>query len=163
MGLYDKSNKINIRLPEFKFDFDWRKFKYPAIGLAALLVVLFFAFSIAVMLQPKALEASLQPNPLDLAKDFDTYLTVTVNNVTDATASNVVVSVETEASDAISIFPKSRTIQTLGKGETRTLSPFAISPNTATEVYSGTYILTIRTAINGQNFEKQVALVLKAV
>jgi len=163
MGLYDKRTKVNLRLPEFRFDFEWKKFKRPAIGLAAALIVLFFALSIALMVQPKALEASLDPNPLDLAKDFDSYLTVTVNNITDSTASNVTVSVETEASDAIVIFPQSREIQTLGKGETRTLSPFAVSPNNETAVYSGTYILTIKTTINGQAFEKQVALVLKAI
>lgn len=163
MGLYDKRNKISLKMPEFRFSFQWKKFKKPAIGLAAVLIVAFFALSIAVMLQPQAIEASLAPNPLDLARDYDSFLTVTVNNVTDATASNVVVTVETEASDAITIFPQTRGIATLGKGESRTLSDFVVSPNTAKQVYSGTYIITIRTEINGLKAEKQVALQLKAV
>ncbi len=163
MGLYDGKSRVHVSLPEFKFDFEWRKLKYPALGLAALLVVLFFAFSIALLVQPKAIEASLSPNPLDLAKEQDSFLTVTINNVTDSTASNIVVSVETSDQHSILIFPKSQEIATLGKGETRTLLPFAVSPNPVYTVYSGTYILTIKTAINGQTFSKQVALQLKAV
>lgn len=111
--------------------------------------------------QQEAIYTSISPNPLDLAKDFDSYLTVTVNNTTGSTATDVVVSVETEASDAITIFPGSRTIQTLGKDETRTLSPFAISPNTQAEIYSGSYILTVTTTINGQTFTKEITLELK--
>ncbi|MCK4883441.1 MAG: hypothetical protein KAS30_01090, partial [Candidatus Diapherotrites archaeon] len=105
----------------------------------------------------------LEPNPLDLKNNMTSFLTVSVNNITAATAENVVVSVETEASDAISIFPVTRKIITLGKGENRTLSPFAISPNSGNPVYNGTYFLTISTVINGQAFSEQVAFELKAV
>ena len=160
MGLYDGGKKINFN---FKFDFDWKKFKVPLMGLGAAIVFLAFVLIVFLAVQPKPLEAGLSPNPLDLTTDLDSFLTITVNNVTDSTASNVVVSVETEASDSITIFPKSRTIPTLGKGETRTLSPFAVSPNPSSEIFTGTYILTIRTVINGQLFEKQVLLDLKAV
>jgi len=163
MGLYDGRPKVNLKVPEFRFNFEWKRAKKPAIGLAALMIFVFFVLSIALLVQPKALEASLEPNPLNLAKDYDSYLTVTVNNVSNETAFNVIVSVETEASDAITIFPKERVILTLGKGETRILSPFVVSPNTAGNVYSGTYYLTIKTVINGQTFEKQVAMQLNAV
>ncbi len=163
MGLYDGNRGVSLKMPQFKFAFEWKKFKWPAIGLATVLIIAFFALSIALMVQPKALEASLNPNPLDLAKGFDSYLTVTVNNVTEATANDVVVLVETVASDAITIYPRMREIPTLGKGETRTLKPFVISPNASEEVYSGTYFITIRAVINGQPFEKQVALELRAV
>ena len=67
MGLYDGKLRPSIA---FKFDFDWRKLKYPALGFAALLVVLFFAFSIALLLQPKAIEARLESNPLIRQNDF---------------------------------------------------------------------------------------------
>jgi len=160
MGLYDGSRNANLN---FKFNFDWKKMKVPLMGLGSAVVFLIVVFAIFLAVQPKPLEANLSPNPLDMAKDFDSYLTITVNNVTDATASNVVVFVETEASDSITIFPQSRAIQTLGVGETRTLSPFLVSPNPSAEVYTGTYILKIKTTINGQAFEKEVRLELKAV
>jgi len=160
MGLYDGSKKLDLN---FRFDFEWKKLKAPLLGIGAALVLIVFVLAIFLAVQPRALEAKLSSNPLDLAKENNSFLTVTVNNVTDATASNVVVFVETEASDAITIFPNSREIQTLGKGETRTLSPFSVRPNPASQVYSGTYIITIRTAINGQAFETQVALELRAV
>lgn len=162
MGLYD-GNKLNLRLPEFNFDFEWRKLKWPVLGIAAAVLVAVIAFSIFLAVQPKPLEASLSPNPLNLAKGFDSYLTITVNNTTEATASNVLILVETEASDAITIFPRTRTIPTLGKGETRTLKPFAISPNPTSEIYSGTYILTVTTVINGQSFTQKVNLQVEAV
>jgi len=160
MGLYDGNKRVNIA---FKLDFDWRKFKKPLIytgAVIAFIAVIIIAF---VLLQPKPLEAELDPNPLELAKEMNSFLTVTVHNVTDATASNVVVSVETEASDAITIFPASRTITTLGSRDKRILPPFVVSPDLTTQVYSGTYLITVRTVINGQLFEKQVSLELKAV
>jgi len=122
-------------------------------------------FLLMIAVAPKPLEAKLEPNPLDVALDREkvSYLTITVNNVTPSTASNVSVSVATEASDAIHISPTSRTIPTLGRGESRTLNPFAISPKPGAEVYTGTYILTIKTVINGQIFEKQVQLDLETI
>jgi len=165
MGLYDGKSKANLRLPEFRFDFDWKKFKVPALGLAALLIVFFFIFSIATIVAPKALDARLDPNPLDLtllSGEKVSYLTVSVSNVTDSTAKNVLVSVETEAADSITIFPREQNIATLGKGENRTLELFAVGPNPNGQVYTGTYIITIKTTINGQDFLKQVALQLKA-
>jgi hypothetical protein len=160
MGLYDGKRNVNLNL---KFDFDWRRMKLPLISLATIVVLFVFAVAIFLAVQPKPIAASLEPNPLNLANDMDSYLTVTINNASEATASNVIVSVETEASDAITIFPGQREIQTLGRGENRTLSPFVISPNPSAQVYSGTYILTIKTVINGQAFEEKVSLELKAV
>ena len=161
MGLYDgKSGHV----VNFKFAFEWKKFRWPVVGIAAAI----FVFAVAALLvlpalQPRAIEARLEPNPLDFKDGRTSYLTVTIRNVTDATANDVVVSVKTVASDAITIFPATRAIATLGKGENRTLSPFAISPNSASPVYSGTYFITISTEINGKAFEEQVALELKAV
>ena len=149
---------------KFNFGFDWNKVKYPVLGLAAVIFVIAITFLLILpALEPKAITVSLEPNPLDLKNDMTSYLDVSVNNVTGETAENVIVSVETEASDAISIFPATREIITLGKGENRTLSPFAISPNPGNPVYTGTYFLTISTVINGQAFSEQIALELKAV
>ena len=161
MGLYDGKSGHALN---FKFAFEWKKFKWPVVGIAAAI----FVFAIAVLLvlpalQPRAIEAALEPNPLDIKGGMTSYLTVTIRNVTDATASNVSVSVKTVASDAITIFPPTKAIATLGKGEKRTLSPFAISPNPASPIYSGTYFLTVSTEINGKQFSEQVALELKAV
>ena len=160
MGLYDGKRNVNLN---FKFNFDWRRMKMPLLGLGAIVVVFIFAIAIFLAVQPKPIVAVLEPNPLNLANDMDSFLTVTINNVSEVTASNVVVSVETEASDSIAIFPRQREIPTLGKGENRTLSPFVVSPNPASKVYSGTYILTIKTVINGKAFEEKVSLELKAV
>jgi len=113
-----------------------------------------------------AISATLNPNPLDLTKEQVgvSYLTVVLNNTTGATAKNVVVTVETEASDAIVIFPRSVTIETLGKGEMRKLEDaFVISPNPEKKAVSGKYVITITTEINGQSFSEQVMLELKAV
>lgn len=161
MGLYDGKSGHALN---FKFGFEWKKFKWPVVGIAAAI----FVFAIAVLLvlsalQPRAIDARLEPNPLDLKDGMTTYLTVTIRNVTDATASDVVVSVKTVASDAITIFPATRVIPTLEKNGVRTLSPFAISPNSAAPVYSGTYFITVSTEINGKAFEEQVALELEAV
>jgi hypothetical protein len=161
MGLYDGKPNLNLG---FGFGFDWKKFKWPVVGVAAAI----FVFAVAVLLvlpalQPRVIGVVLEPNPLDLKDGMDTYLTVTIRNVTDATASNVVVSVKTIASDAITIFPATRVIPTLEKNGVRTLSPFAISPNPASPVYSGTYFITISTEINGKSFSEQVALELEAV
>jgi len=160
MGLYDSRKKVNLKLPEVRFDFDWKRYKVPALGLAALLVVLFFVFSIALMVQPKTLESRLEPNPLDLASEQNSFLTVTVKNLSGKVASNVVVSVEADAPDAIDVFPSSRVIPTLD--DRRELTPFVVRPKPGSTVYSGTYILNIRTSVNGQDFEQQVALELKA-
>lgn len=161
MGLYSGAN------PSIKFGFVWRQFKYPVLGIAVLIIA--FALLLLVVLpalQPKPLDAFLQPNPLDLTKELVgvSYLTVVLNNTTGATAKNVVVEVSTEASDAITIFPASKAIETLGKGESRALSnAFVISPNPAKKALSGTYIITVKTKINELSVEKQVALELKAV
>jgi len=160
MGLYD--GKIDFHLPQFGFGFDWRKSRAPLLFLAVLLVVLFFAFSIWALLSPKALSFTLLPNPLDLAKDSTSYLTVTVKNITDATATNVVVFVEAQAPDSIEVYNSPQTISTIEKDGVRTLEPFAISPNPTANVYSGTYFLLIRTSINGKDFVEQVALELKS-
>ena len=149
---------------KFNFDFDWNKVKHPVLGIAAVIFVITVTLLLILpALEPKAIASELAPNPLDLKDGRTSFLTVSINNVTGETSSNVIVSVETEASDAISIFPATREIPTLGKGENRTLSPFAVSPNPASRVYSGTYFLTISTTINGQAFSEQVALELKAV
>ncbi len=160
MGIY------NGKRPSLKFDFgfDWNKVKYPILGISAVIFVIAVTFLLILpALEPKAISLELAPNPLDLKDERTSFLIVSINNVTGATAENVVISVETEASDAISIFPATRKIPTLGKGEKRTLNPFAISPNPASPVYSGTYFLTISTEINGQVFSEQIAFELKAV
>ncbi len=162
MGLYDGKSGPNLN---FKFDFDWKKMKYPVLGVLAAAALLAMVLLIMLAVAPKPLDAFLEPNPLDisLGREKVSYLTVTVNNVTAETANDVVVLVETEASDAIHISPKSRNIPTLGRAESRTLSPFAVSPMPGSEVYTGTYFFKVSAEINGQAFEKQVALELKAV
>ena len=159
--MYDGKNKSNLK---FNFKFDWTKVKYPILGIFAVIFVIAITLLVILpALEPRAITVILEPNPLDLKNDMTSFLTVSINNVTGTTAENVIVSVETEASDAISIFPATREIITLGKGENRTLSPFAISPNSGSPIYSGTYLLTISTIINGQNFSEQIAFELKAV
>ncbi|MBN2067435.1 MAG: hypothetical protein JW744_03135 [Candidatus Diapherotrites archaeon] len=162
MGLYDSAKGLNLN---FKFAFSWKKAKYPVLGIAAAIIAIALVFLVVLpALQPKPIEAVLNPNPLDLARERNSFLTVKLNNVTGETARNIVVEVETEASDAITIFPKSKTISTLGKGETRVLEDaFVVSPNPASQAYTGTYIITIKTSINGLDAEKQVSLELKAV
>ena len=161
MSMYDRKHKPNLK---FNFKFDWNKVKYPILGIFAVIFVITITLLVILpALEPRAITSELAPNPLNLKDEKTSFLTVSINNVTGETASNVIVSVETEASDAISIFPATREIPTLGKGENRTLSPFAISPNPANPVYSGTYFITISTVINGQPFSEQVAFELKAV
>ena len=161
MSMYDGKHKSNLK---FNFKFDWNKVKYPILGITAVIFVIAITLLVILpALEPRAIAVTLEPNPLNLKNDMTSFLAVSINNVTGTTAENVIVSVETEASDAISIFPATREIITLGKGENRTLSPFAISPNPGSSIYSGTYFLTISTIINGQAFSEQVALELKAV
>ena len=163
MGLYD-NKAVGAG---FKFGFVWKQFKYPVLGIAVLVIAFALLFLVVLpALQAVPLDAFLQPNPLDLTKEQVgvSYLTVVLNNTTGATARNVVVTVETEASDAIVIFPRSTVIETLGKGEMRKLEDaFVISPNPEKKAVSGTYIITVKTKVNELSVEKQVALELKAV
>jgi uncharacterized protein (TIGR02588 family) len=161
MGLYD-SKAVGAG---FKFGFVWKQFKYPVLGISVLIIAFALLFLVVLpALQPKPLDAFLQPNPLDLTKGQNSFLTVAVNNTTGATAKNVVVEVSTEASDAITIYPASKAIETLGKGEMRKLEDaFVISPNPEKKAVSGTYIITVKTKVNELSVEKQVALELKAV
>ena len=161
MGIYDQG-KVKLDLG---FGFSFKQFKYPIIGLAAVILVLAVTLLLILpALQPQPIEAALDPNPLDLAKgQTNSFLTVTVNNVMDATAKNVVVTVGAVAAESLVIFPTSRTIDTLGKGENRTLNPFSIRPNPNATVYSGSYDLVVSTTINGQQFSKTVTLKLKTV
>ena len=132
MGLYD-SKAVSSG---FKFGFAWKQLKHPALGIAVVIIALVALFLVILpALQAQPLDAALQPNPLDLTKGQNSFLTVAVNNTTGATAKNVVIEVSTEASDAITIFPASKAIETLGKGENRVLEDaFVISPNPAKKV-----------------------------
>ncbi len=160
MGIYDQG-KVKLN---FGFRFSFRQFKYPILGLGVVIVALVCLLALAVILQPKPIVAELEPNPLELAKgQTNTFLTVTINNVSDATAKDVVVSVHAVAAESLVVFPQSRVIDTLGKGEYRTLNPFSIRPNPNSTVYSGSYDLVITTAINGKQFSETVTLELKAV
>ncbi len=162
MGLYDSGKGLNLN---FGFNFAWSQAKYPILGIVAVIVALILLFLVALpALQPKPIEAKLEPNPLHLPKQQNSFLTVILNNTTGETARDVVVEVETEASDALVIFPASKTIETLGKNETRKLEDaFVVSPNPGTKALSGTYVITIKARINEVDLEKQLVLELKAV
>jgi len=159
MSIY-KSRK----LPKFDFKIDFGRLRYPAIAIGGVAVIVTTALIAMALMQPDPIDAALYPNPLDLAKgNLNTFLTVTVTNVTDATASNVQVSVEAVAAESLVIYPAMSSIATLEKGAHRTLPPFAVRPNPNAKVYSGSYDLIIKTAINGKEFSKTVTLELKTV
>ncbi|MCX6799277.1 MAG: hypothetical protein NTW59_04255 [Candidatus Diapherotrites archaeon] len=159
MGIYKQGK---LQLPDFKFSF--AKAKKPALAVAGAAVVILVALGLMALLQPAPIQGTLDPNPLDLTKGAqNSFLTVTVTNVTDATATNVPIRVEAVAADALVVFPKGANIATLGKGEYRTLNnAFSVRPNPNAVVYSGAYDIVITATINGQQFSKKVTLELKA-
>lgn len=165
MGIYDNKKKIGLK-PGFKLNFEWKKFKYPAILIAGIILVLLVFFALQWLLQPQPISASLSPNPLNLAQAQTALLTVDVSNISSETALNAVLNIEAIADEMFVITPSSKEIPTLESGGRRQfvfqIRPFNKNDSSA-GVPSGDYKIRIVFSINGQEFLKEVVLQVKSV
>ena len=140
--------------------------KFPILTIIVLLVVLFAVVTVAELIKPKPLYASISPNPLDLTKfeESSALLDVGVVNTMTETISSVVVRVEEVGSSQLIIFPASRRIDSMAPGTEQQLSQFVIRPDPNRQINSGSYKLNISLLIEGEKqYEKELVIVIKAV
>jgi hypothetical protein len=154
MGIYE----------EKKFDFNVgfgqaKKYAKPIALIVVALIVLYLIYLMAVSYQANALNAHLNKNPLSLASDADAILTVNLTNVTEADALNVKVNVYPKDVASLHVYPSTKTVSLLGKGESRKLE-FVVKPVFNGEVLPGDYKINVETEINGQKFSSELVLTL---
>lgn len=156
MGLYNKA--IN-------FDFSFEKIKTPLLGSIILVVIILVFFALNALLQPKALNAYFESNPLIISSQGKNYtiLSITVTNVTKENAENVMLSIEPIDKTALRIgneTTKTEIIPILGVNESRTLK-FIVSPLDNEKILEGKYELRTKLKINDKEFEEKTILEVK--
>lgn len=165
MGIYDNKKEPVVKL-KFRFGFSRKKMKYPAILILGLIAIVIAFFAIQIVLQPQAIIYSLNPNPLDLAQEQTTLLTVNVFNVTGANATGSLLEVNAIASESFVITPKSQSISILEAGARREYI-FQIRPfnqaNPSAGIPAGDYKIRIHLIVNSEEFEKEAVLQVKRV
>ncbi|MBN1941305.1 MAG: hypothetical protein JW772_03930 [Candidatus Diapherotrites archaeon] len=165
MGIYDNKSEPKVKL-KFRFGFSKKKLKYPAILIVGLIAIVLAFFAVQTLMQPQAIMFSLSPNPLDLARNQTSLLTVDVFNVTGANAENAVLDVSAVASELFVITPESQSISTIEAGGRREYL-FQIRPfnnqNPTAGVPAGDYKLQIILNVNGEKFTKEAILQIKRV
>lgn len=147
----------------FKFDFSLKELKYPIMALIAIALILLIAFTVSVLLQPKALVLKLDPNPMDLtstAKAGITTLTVQAANTTGKNASNVLIEVEPLSKENLIAYPEKQVIPTLGTRENKT-ARFIIRPNPAQKLFAGNYEINVSMKINSMVYTEKAILTVK--
>ena len=155
MGIYEE--------PKFNFSYGFgqaKKYFRPAALIIACLVVLYLLYIGLAGFQPNALNAYLNKNPLSLASDTETILTVNLTNVTAADALNVKVNVYPKDVASLHVYPNTKTVALLGRGESRKLE-FLVKPVFNGEIFPGDYKLLVETEINGQPFSSELVLTLR--
>ncbi len=157
MSIYD-DKKVDL-----KFHFSWKDFKWPILAMLALILVLAVAFTLSVVLQPKALYLKIEPNPLDLsdpAKPGYTSLNATVYNITGKNASNVLIEVKPLSKDNVIVFPQSQTILMLGTTEKKSAN-FILRANPNQKIFAGEYEINVTMKINSIIYTEKAILTIK--
>lgn len=154
MSIYDKGMS-------FDFYSIYEKAKYPVIILGAIIavfVIYLVVSSLATVVQPKMLEAQLRPNSISVDA-ANTTLYVKVNNVAEYDIYDLRIKIDSADPRNIFIYPRSRTIPTLGTKESRELT-FTVDP--LGDIPPGKYRIDIR-ATSAETDEKiDVILELKS-
>ena len=157
MSIYD-DKKVDL-----KFHFSLKDFKWPILAMLALVLVLAVAFTLSVVLQPKALYLKIEPNPLDLsdpAKAGYTSLNVKAYNLTGSNASNVSIEVFPLSKDNVIVFPQSQTIPMLGTRENKSTT-FILRPNPNQKIFAGDYEINVTMKINSLIYTEKAILTIK--
>jgi hypothetical protein len=159
MGIYDNKKEMNFRL-----GFSWKQFKYPALLIMGIIVIVLAFFAVQQLLQPQPIIASISPNPISLAQNQTALLTVDAVNTTGENASSTLIKVLPAASEMFVVTPGQQEISTLEAGGRRQFL-FQIRPfNSASpeeNVPPGDYKIGIVFRINGQEFSKEKVLQIK--
>jgi len=151
MGLYEK---------EFDFDFAFGKLKSKSfltivVFVVAILVIIFLAVSV---FQPKAINATLNDNPLDLGEKSFTLMNVVITNTTPLTARDVMVNVKASDSESIIIgtnTEETEQIDLIESGLNRKIH-FLVVPKQG--IKEGKYRIILSTEMNGNKFEESVEI-----
>ncbi len=151
MGLYEK---------EFDFDFAFGKLKSKSFltilaFAVAILVLIFLAVSV---FQAKAINATLNDNPLNLKEKPFTMMNLVITNITPLTARDVQVTVKASDSKSIIIGTNSEEterIDLIESGLNRKIH-FLIVPKQG--IKEGKYRIIISTEMNGTKFEESVEI-----
>ncbi|MDO8428115.1 MAG: hypothetical protein Q7S92_02785 [Candidatus Diapherotrites archaeon] len=152
MGLYKEG-----------MDIDFSKIKWILLALAIVLILAGLYFTLTELLKPNALQISLEQNPLLLSQKDFTKLKVTVSNVTQETAQNVLVTVKPIATEALLIDGQTENTKSFGiiaTNENRK-DEFLIRANPGKTVLAGDYKLLAETTINGQYFKQEITLTVQ--
>lgn len=154
MGIYEK--KI-----EFDFASAVKQFAPIVIGIIAIFALFLIYGMISDATKPQAITADFSRNPLDLTKnDLNfTKLEVTITNISNSNARNVLVEVSPEDTKSIVVSPQITYLGLVEKGNKR-LTEFIVRPNPAV-IRSGTYTINVYAVINGERYSKQMVLEVK--
>lgn len=150
MSIYDKKSK-------FDFDFLFDKNGKPGLGtiIIAIVVVLVLAFFAWSFLFARPLAYSFDKNTITASEQA--ILKVGVANPFSETATNVKIEVVPADKKSISVHDPVRTIETLDNYRELTFLVNPVGP-----VLPGNYEITITATINGQKFEENAVLTVKA-
>lgn len=150
LSIYNKKNA-------FDFASVAKQFAPFAIGIIVLigLFLLFQVFS--ELIKPQAIAAEFSDNPLDLAKNSFTMLTVTVTNITKSNAQPVPFDVIAEDPASIKITCEKKDLGFIEKGNER-ITSCLVRPTTE---LAGTYSLNIFVIMNSERFQKKMVLEVK--
>ncbi|MDD5162687.1 MAG: hypothetical protein PHD95_00595 [Candidatus ainarchaeum sp.] len=159
MGIYDNKKKQGI-----KFGFSFKQFKYPAIFVGGLIVIIIVFLALQALLEPQPIIVSINPNPIDLAQEETALLTVNAVNTTQQNSASSSLKVVPVASEMFVVTPALQEISTFEAGARREFV-FQIRPlnkaNPNSIVPPGDYKIKILLAINGQEFSKEIVLQIK--
>ena len=150
MGIYDE--RKGLRFPDIGSG-NGSLLKYAGTALAIILALAVLFFAVQEMLKPQPFTLIFSKNPLDLSKEYSTVLKVRLKNITGEKAENVLVKVVPEDDVSMLVFPKEKTVEVLGTGETRELL-FTIRPDPRAEILPGAYKIKVKTELNGKVFEE---------
>jgi len=167
MGIYDRQKSISIKPKlNLRFKFSWKDFKYPIIAVAGIFLIIIAFVALQYLFQPKPIVAVFSPNPLDMAQEQSTLLTVDVFNTTETTVSNAMLKISPIAGEMFVVTPETKIISTFESGGRRQFV-FQIRPfnrdNPSAGIPAGDYKINVVLSLNGKQFMKEVILQVSRV
>ncbi len=133
------------------------------IAIIVIIVIGFFSFPILMeIIKPNPFYAQFDKQVLDMTNPQarTVVLSVYVTNITGETATNSKITVLPVDSTTLIVHPYERVIPTLGVDDKRKLD-FTIRTNPNEKIYPGEYKITVKSEINGTEFEKDIVLTVK--
>ena len=159
MGIYDgMGGRSSLSYPKIPK----KQILYLAGGIILLIVLLFIAVSLAEVFEPQPVHVIFSNNPLDLAHQQNSFMTVRVFNPAPDAVQNAVVLVQPLSPESVIVFPSTHTIPSFGTDEFREYT-FTVRPNPRGPVSSGSYTIKIFLVLGEQQYEHDAILQIKAV